>query len=322
MENISISIIMPIYNVANYLNIMLDSLYNQTFRDFELIVVNDGSTDNSMEIVDRYKLKYNNITILNQKNRGPSEARNNAIKYIKGKYTIFLDSDDYMERDMLEKMYRKAEKNNLDIIICEYKKVYDYKNNSKDKIIFDADENKIYSNIEVMEMMLDEKVKGYLWNKMFLSKNIFKSNIQFEKGRLVEDVFPVYKLVSMAKKIMFINGSLYNYRQRATSSLHGKSIKLIEDYIFAYSSILKYSDDFPDISKEKYYKIIDNIQAVPIHDLVLLGERCNRYTYKQYSVLNMNIFEIMFRINCEKRVKFRLLLYKLRVLHYYYKVSI
>ena len=320
MNNISISIIMAVYNVGLYLDEMLNSLYSQTFNEFELIIVNDGSTDNSLEIIEKYQRLYNNIEVINQENKGPSEARNVAIEKIKGKYTLFLDSDDYMDANMLEKMYEKAEKNDADIVICGYRKVYDYNEDKKECYTFDVDEDRVYSNIEVMKMMLQEKVRGYLWNKLFLTKNIKEYNMHFEVGRLVEDTVPVYKQVSNSKKIMFINTPLYNYRQRQTSSLHSKSIKLIDDYIFAFKSLLEYTNGFKEIEIDYYYRIIDNLQAIPIHDLVLLNEKCDKSTYDKYKVLNKSIFNIIFKIKTPARTKARLVLFKLRLLHIFYKL--
>lgn len=111
MDEILISIVVPVYNAEKYIVEFLDSLLNQDFKKFELIVVNDGSTDKSEEIILKYKEKFNYFKYIKQKNQGQSEARNKAIRYIRGKYTLFLDPDDYLEKNMLKEMYTVAKEN-------------------------------------------------------------------------------------------------------------------------------------------------------------------------------------------------------------------
>jgi glycosyltransferase involved in cell wall biosynthesis len=313
---------MPVYNVGQYLYEMLESIYRQTFKNFEIIIVNDGSTDNSEKIILEYKKKYKNITYIKQENKGQSEARNVSLSKIKGKYTLFLDSDDYIEVDMLERMYTKAENNLADITICAFKKVYDYKHNNTDNILFNADINKIYDNTEVMEMMLEYKVKGYLWNKMFLTKNILKSNMYFEKGRIIEDLFPVFKQVSLSNRIVFINEPLYNYRQRLSSSLHiKKSLKSIDDYSFAVTSVSNYAKKNNGINKDKYYIFVANAQAVQLHDFMKLGVKCKREIYRRCTIEDFSLYKILFKMNISNKIKFKLILFKLNILHICYKLE-
>ena len=115
--SIKISVIMPVYNVERYLSECIDSVVRQTFKEKEIIVVNDGSTDSSLLILNEYADKYDNIVVLTQKNQGPGPARNNGIQHAKGKYLIFIDPDDfYPSDDCLEALYDAAEKNN--VLIC------------------------------------------------------------------------------------------------------------------------------------------------------------------------------------------------------------
>ena len=118
-----ISIIIPIYNVEKYLRQALDSLVNQVFTDFEVICVDDGSKDNSSNIIDEYRLKDSRFYKVSQKNSGAGIARNNGLKQAKGKYVLFLDADDYFEKDLLKVLYEQAELNNADISVCSSRKV-------------------------------------------------------------------------------------------------------------------------------------------------------------------------------------------------------
>ena len=177
-----ISVIVPVYNVEKYLSKCLDSLANQTLKDIEIIIVNDGSPDNSQKIIDEYVKKYNNMKSYIKENGGLSDARNFGIKKATGEYISFLDSDDYVTHDMYERMYEKAISNNFDIVVCDLNYVTD------DKI------TKIYSRIEkdtdnIKKEMLD--IYPSACNKIF-KKELFDSGIEFKKGVLFEDVEFLY----------------------------------------------------------------------------------------------------------------------------------
>lgn len=320
MDNIAVTIIIPVYNAEEYLDYMLESLYNQTFKNFEVIIVNDGSNDNSEKIVVRYINKYSNIKYLKQDNQGQAEARNNTLSAINGKYTLFLDADDYIESDMLEKMYEKAETMCADITICAYRKVFEYCCKNNPKPIFDADENRIYTNVEVLEMMLEERVKGYLCNKMFLSKSIIENNMHFEKGRIVEDLLPVFKQINMSERIVFINEPLYNYRQHLRSTLHNKGVKLMDDYYFAYASVCKYARENTKVNKDKYYMFILNTQITMISNALYLNIKCGKEFYKKYIMEYFSIYEILFEMHILFKHKIKFILFnKFRIVHYYYQ---
>ena len=119
MEDIKVSIIVPVYNVARYLGECLDSIINQTLDDIEIICINDGSTDNSLEILEEYAKKDSRIWIFTIENSGLSLARNYGIKHANGKYVGFVDSDDYINETMFEKLYNSCEQNDLDLAICK-----------------------------------------------------------------------------------------------------------------------------------------------------------------------------------------------------------
>ena len=119
-----ISVIIPVYNVEKYLSQCLDSILNQTFKDFECICVNDGSTDKSLAILQEYVNKDDRIKIINQENKGLSGARNSALKIVNGKYITFIDSDDFVTIDYLEKLINIAEKEDSDIVYCRHKMYY------------------------------------------------------------------------------------------------------------------------------------------------------------------------------------------------------
>lgn len=316
MENSGVTIIIPIYNVGNYLDNMLKSIFNQTFKDFNVVLVNDGSTDNSEDIIIEYNRVYHNIIYIKQENRGVSEARNAGIEKISAKYTLFLDPDDFIDETMIEKMYNKAEQTNADIVICGYETISDNLKTEINK--FQVDEKKVYTNIEVMDMMLNWKVEGQLWNKLFLSENILNSDVKFEKGRIIEDLFPVFNQVSMANKIVFVNEPLYKYIYRKTSLLNSnKEMIIMEDQNFAYKSIIDLIIKQKKIPEDKYLSFVAFVQCSHIKSYIEFKFKYNKKIYEKFKVYDYTLKDII-KSKVSIKVKIKLLLFKIKVLHILY----
>ena len=201
-----VTIIVPIYNVEKYLKKCLESLVNQTLQNIEIILVNDGSTDNSGEIAKKYQKQFENkIIYLEKENGGLSDARNFAIPYAKGEYIAFLDSDDYVEKDMYENMYKIAKKENSDMVECDL--YWEYPNKIK------IDTGKIYHGKK--EMI--EKVRVIAWNKLIKRDIVQKNKIEFPKGYRYEDVEFTYKLIPYLSKVSFLKEPCIHYIQRENS---------------------------------------------------------------------------------------------------------
>ena len=208
---IKVSVIVPVYNVEEYLEKCLDSLINQTLKDIEIIVVNDGSLDNSQDIIDRYTKKYKKIKSYIKDNGGLSDTRNYGIKQAIGEYISFVDSDDYIDKTMLEKMYQKAKKDNLYIVVCNSVNVYETGNNIEIKSNLNYS-NDLVKNYLISPPMACTKIyKRTLFNKMAFKINIF-----------YEDLELTPKLVKLTKKIDFIDEGLYYYYQRSGSIMKQK----------------------------------------------------------------------------------------------------
>lgn len=225
---ILISVIVPVYNVDNYLRKCIDSLIVQTLKDIEIILVNDGSTDESIDICEEYKLKDNRIKVIHKENGGLSDARNKGIDIAKGKYISFVDSDDWINPQMLEKLYILASKYEADIVQGDYIKAYD-----EDIIVNNISENIIKYNAE---QILDELYSGnytkniVVWNKIY-KRELF-NDIRFPKGKLHEDEFTTYKILHKANLIIDSNIPIYYYRQREGSIMNSdfniKRLDLLE----------------------------------------------------------------------------------------------
>ncbi|WP_297426945.1 glycosyltransferase [Clostridium sp.] len=264
-----ISIIIPVYNVGDYIKECLESILMQTYKDLQIIIVDDGSTDNTISIVNEYKDKFENYTILHQKNAGVSVARNTAFNHIEGEYTIYIDPDDFLEWDMLEKMQKEVEAKQVDIVISEYYVYYNENDNRNYIEKYDIDARKIYNNYYVIDMMLNYELQGQLWNKLFRTQLLKEIEFKFEPGRYIQDAFPVFKAIYNSKGISFIDKPLYYYRQRETSTVHKKNAKLAEDYYFAMSSIIHFI-------KDKNIKV--NQQSLKIFRIKVLSHFIAHYT--------------------------------------------
>ena len=201
-----VSIIVPIYNVEKYLPKCLDSLVNQTLDDIEIILVNDGSTDNSGIIAKQYYENHKNkIKYLEKENGGLSDARNFGIPYATGEYIAFLDSDDYIEIDSYKQMYEKAKEEDADYIECDF--IWEYPNK---QII---DKRLSYNNKQ--EMLTNVRVVA--WNKLIKREIIIKNNLKFPKGLRYEDIEFTYKLIPLLNKVSYIDKPFIHYVQRNNS---------------------------------------------------------------------------------------------------------
>jgi len=230
-QNVKVSVIIPIYNQEKYLSQALDSLKNQTLKDAEFICINDGSTDKSLEILNKYAKNDNRIKIINQKNQGCGCARNNGLKIAKGEFISFLDPDDWLEKNALESLYNKAKKQNCDMLVFDFRKV----NKSGKTIGFFNLKKRLHRfyNINPNENFnwrnIKPKVLGGMypvsWNKFFKKDLIKKNKLHFAKCNLAEDNVFVFGATLNAKSIGYSDQCLYNYRIHKDSVLHSISNK-------------------------------------------------------------------------------------------------
>ena len=211
---IKVSIIVPVYNTKEYLEKCLDSLINQTLKDIEIIVVNDGSTDDSQSIIDKYLKKDKRIKSIIKKNGGLGDARNYGINEASGEYIGFVDSDDYVELTMFEKLYNKAKKENSDIVECNLYWVYPNETRLDTANYYNYKKDIMY-NIRVM-----------VCNKIFKRDVISKQNILFPVGIRYEDIVFTYKLLPYVKTISYIDEAFYYYIQRGSSLSNEQNSKV------------------------------------------------------------------------------------------------
>lgn len=239
MNQPKLSIIVPVYNVEDHLEKCLDSLVNQTFKDIEIIVVNDESPDNSHEIIDKFAKDFPNIIKpFFKSNGGIAETRNFGLSKVQGEYFGFVDSDDYIELDMFEKMYDKAIENNSDIVVSNF--LWEYptgKKKSKEML-----EGPYYNSREMIVNLF-----ATLWNKIYKTELIREIGLTFPQGLRYEDASFLYRLAPHINQISFVDDYMVHYVQHSTSITHTHNHR-VKDMIFVFDGIIKYykNNDFYD----------------------------------------------------------------------------
>ena len=216
-----VSVIVPFYNVEKYIEKCLNSLVNQTLEEIEIILVNDGSQDNSEEKAKEFEKRYpNKIKYYKKANGGLGDARNFGIKYATGEYIAFLDSDDFVEPTMYEEMYKKAKQENADMIECDF--WWEYPNKKKEDI------GNTYSNQK--EMLYKSRVVA--WNKL-IKREIYEKHpgARFSVGLRYEDVEGFYKILPYIKKVAFVRKCFIHYIQRQGSISNTQNRKNEEIFI-------------------------------------------------------------------------------------------
>lgn len=245
MLNSKVSIIVPVYNVEKYIEKCIVSLLEQTYTNIEIIIVNDGSTDNSGNLCAQLKKRDDRIKVYHKKNGGLSSARNYGIKKSTGDYLAFIDSDDYVSHKMIENLLQLSCKTDSDIIICNYCQFFE---NSEANFSFD-EKYEVLEQEEALKLLFLNKIDNYAWNKLY-KKSVFQ-NLEFPDGKNFEDIGTTYKAFLNANFICITEAKLYGYLQRSNSLTGNISKKSMNDYIDLTLSRYNYIiERKPNLTKE------------------------------------------------------------------------
>ena len=254
-----ISIVVPIYNVEKYLPKCIESILNQTYKNFELILVDDGAKDNCGKICDEYAQKDNRIIVIHKENGGLSSARNAGIDIAKGEYIGFVDSDDWIQSEMYEKLVYLIENYNADIAQCEFINApyEDIKIQPEEEVI------KTFTNIEGLNNLYNDMYVSTVvaWNKLYKT-SLFKE-IRYPNGKIHEDEGTTYKLIFNAKKIVYTNQKYYYYRQTPNSitnaAFNKKRLNILDvfDEKIEYMSKINNADLYAKTLKWYFFKVIN-----------------------------------------------------------------
>lgn len=280
-----VSIVIPVYNVEKYIEECLESAINQTLNDIEIIVVNDGSTDNSLEKVKPYEKKYNNVRIINQTNKGLSGARNTGLRNATGEYIYFLDSDDYISLESMEYCYKKCKENDLDVLTFDAKCFLDEEDANKiDNMEIISKEN--YDRSKVIESKVvsgedfynnsiqNNAYKQPVWLYVYRREFLINENLYFYEGLIHEDELYTIEILLKANRVLYIPKIFFFRRIRFNSIMTQKiskknieSLRIICDEIYKLydnnkkrlksetnSNLITHIRDFYSISMYRMYK--------------------------------------------------------------------
>lgn len=281
-----VSIVVPVYNVEKYLNRCLNSLVHQDYKNIEIIIVNDGSPDNSQKIIEKFQEKHSDIIkTFKKKNEGLSEARNFGLKKATGDYIIFIDSDDYIETNMISKMINCAYKDNSDIVVCN---IYDEYENEKVTKIYEnicTDKSSIFDNRKILLNRFSA------WNKLFKISLFSDKELKFEKGKIYEDLRLILKIYLKAHTISFIKEPLYHYVIRNGSIMTSSGIKKNLDIISAFDDVIDY------YKKEDKYEIFKNELEFLVIEHLLIATIVRVLSISRYKDVKNNILPYLKYIN-------------------------
>lgn len=280
-----ISVIVPVYKAEPFLKKCIESIVNQTFSDIEIICVNDGSPDNSAQILNEYAQKDCRIKIIFQENLGVSAARNAALAVATGEYIGFVDSDDWINADFYEKLYNTAKKYDADIAVCGIQKVKGNKKKpflkiKKEKFTVDKDKKFEIGNIPQ---------KNYVWNKIYKLERLKEYNIQFEEGMYYEDILFSAQAFLYARSVVTVPNINYNYVVNPDSIVNVKSTLKEEHFRDNYNRAIKFLEEnnvnstvYKNIEKFKVFGItVFKIMAYKYRKDYLFFN-CIRFTHERY----------------------------------------
>jgi len=293
-----ISVIIPVYNLEKYISRCLDSILKQNFDDIEIILVNDGSRDKSLQILKEYEKKYPKlIKVINKKNGGQGSARNEGIKAASGKYINFVDGDDWLEPETYSKAYRIIEEKKLDILFWDIKLIYE---DGKEK------KQSIFSDIKTEDMYVK-----YLFsnpspcNKLIRTSILKKNDMFFPEDCIYEDFAMIPSLVKYAKKIEYTDTINYNYWQRTNSTMkqvkyNNKFMDILKAFDYLKNSMLnsKYSDEieYLAIFQLAYYHSFRFMQFNKFKEVKKCYEYLNKFfpnwKTNKYFLLKQKYFKI------------------------------
>lgn len=233
MQEIKISVIVPVYNQEKYIKKCFDSIQNQTLREIEIICVNDGSTDESLHMLEQIQATDERVAIITQKNKGLGAARNVGMLAAKGKYLAFVDSDDFIERTILEKLYQKAESSCADVVLCNFQ-TYDEKT-GETKVYRDDEFYKYLAQKQTFTAKEEPKILLSIgvWDRIYRREFVEQNGLKNPEGVIYEDALFSYQTLILAKRLAAVSNPLYFYRKNSGQAITDKEV-YIDKYKFDF----------------------------------------------------------------------------------------
>ena len=287
---VKVSIGVPVYNVEVYLRECLDSIMNQTFKDFEVIMVDDGSTDNSFNICQEYVARDNRFKLIHQENKGLAGARNTCLKYMHGEYITWIDSDDKVKPDYLEKLLQVQEETDAQIINC-------VRHDIKNGIEHYYDYTPLYKDLKRIELSGRDALRGVLFDRYsiitlwgtLIDRKLYKGWF-CSQGVKFEDVDNKFKLYLRTNKVALVPEQLYGYRQRNDSimgnAIHQKTfleeLKLTKDLIHFIEKYIYYMEVANIDVEEEHLHILEYIDATSTYRVTMIENEEDKQLYFEY----------------------------------------
>ena len=247
-----LSIILPVYKVEKYILKCLESIRNQSLSNFEAILVDDGSPDNCGKICEEFAAKDGRFKVIHQANGGIANARNSGMKIASGKYIGFVDPDDYIAKDMYEKLFEEAERTNADIVLCDHYRL------EHDGLItrhsFEHDQT--FAAQEAMRFVASDKITSYVWCKLY-KREIF-DKIKFLEGYDFEDLNVLHELIHASKRVAYIHDCLYYYFINPTGVISALTVQKEYDHFMAWQRRKAFlHEHYPDFVELTYDSLIN-----------------------------------------------------------------
>ncbi|MGI6371842.1 MAG: glycosyltransferase [Caldicoprobacterales bacterium] len=305
-----ISIVVPVYNVEKYLKECINSLLEQDFRgQYEIICVNDGSTDSSLQVLKEYEKSNEKIVLINQKNKGLSAARNTGLKNAKGKYVMFIDSDDYLKNPkVLSLLYDEIEKNDLDFVVADFE--YDYEEKVKNYRIkrSQAIKNKIMIGRDFYDLGIKTKsIMSVVWNKLYKKEFLEKNNLFFYEGIFYEDMEFTPRVYYLAKRVKYVDEVIIMYRQREGSITSNINAEKLDSYLAVAESLNQFNKNYNSESLNNselytYVKLIRQLRYIKDKDEIELIKsklKKRRVVYKlmKSNKMKYKVFGFLYLLN-------------------------
>lgn len=274
-REIKVSVIMPIYNAGEYLSRAIGDVLRQSFAEIELICVDDGSTDNSAKIIERYKNKDDRVSYIHQSNQGPSIARNQGLKMARGRYVIFLDADDMYEPTLIQLLYEAAEAQTLDVAVAKFD-IYDESQNKYISPVLEPDSQIFDGGAVTSKNEHPHKIftstTGYAWNKLFRTSFLIEKGLSFDPDLYVfEDVHFVCSTMALAERVQRIDGVLIHHRvyfEQSRSTLFRKYYgqvpvvySKLRQFLMSQGMYIPLKKGYLNLSAGRCYKIFNLLWA-------------------------------------------------------------
>lgn len=285
-----LSVVVPIYNVEKYLSKCIDSILKQTYEDLEILLVDDGSTDSSSVIAQKYADEYEKVKYIRQKNKGLGGARNTGISQAKGNYISFIDSDDYIESTMYETMMKKILEFHIDVCICDYQRVGEHDN------ILEVHRESIPSG-KVLNPRHQKDcilVDPSACNKIFAKSLFIENEIYFPEKVWYEDIRTVTKILGIVEKVYYLDIPFYQYLTRTTSIMNTPNLIRQKEIVYAMEDLLDFyrcNSLFSSFYEELKFLCVQHVYIYGINRIIRINSKSDLIDdLKQFVVSNFPDF--------------------------------